>query len=196
MPEVESAPGAPRDLVASVSGTTVVLKWSKSAGGSMPSGYVLEAGSQPGESNLFVSPIGGSALSFTAPNAEAGTYYVRVRASNRHGVSDASNEATVIVGAGSRACTVPPTAPADLRFVVNGSTVVLSWNASQQAPSSYIVETTSGADGTYRSVSDTGSAATSLTEESVAPGTYTVRVGARNACGGSALSDGITIAVR
>ncbi|MGH9144342.1 MAG: C25 family cysteine peptidase [Vicinamibacterales bacterium] len=195
-PEPESAPRAPADLIASVSGTTIVLKWGKPATGSMPTGYVLEAGSRAGQSNLFVSPTGSTAVSFTAKNAEAGTYFVRVRASNGLGLSEPSNEATVVVGGSdSGPCTAPPGVPGGLRFIVNGPSVILSWDAPLFGPTSYIVETASGPDGINRSVSDTHSAVTTLTEDGVTPGTYVARVRARNACGGSALSEKVTIVV-
>ena len=124
-PEPDAAPGTPLDLVASVDGSTITLQWSAPATGPRPTGYVLEAGSASGRSNLFVSPTGSGAVSFTAKNAEAGTYFVRVRATNTHGTSEPSNEVMVVVGGkdakdgqDTAACTAPPSAPAGLQFTV------------------------------------------------------------------------------
>jgi predicted phage tail protein len=195
--EPEAAPGSPRDLVASVSGSTVTLKWGRPSYGSMPTGYTLEAGTAPGRSNLFVSATGSTAVSFTTPGAKPGTYFVRVRATNARGTSDPSNEATLIVGGSdSGPCTAPPSAPGGLRFSPSGSTVVLTWNAAQFAPTSYVVETASGPGGKTRTITDTHSAATTRTEDDLTPGTYVVGVRARNACGSSALSDPMTMIVR
>src|SRR6185295_11971063 len=88
-----AAPGPPGGLAATVSGTTVSLSWTAAAGAT---GYVLEAGSSAGLSNLVVSDVGAT-VSLTA-TAGAGTYYVRVRARNACGTGAPSNEVTVVVG--------------------------------------------------------------------------------------------------
>ena len=186
----------PTDLVASVSGSTLVLKWGRPTSGALPTGYIVEAGSRSGQSNLFVSPTGSAAVSFTVKAADAGTHFVRVRASNARGTSEPSNEAMVIVGGDSGACAAPPGVPARLRSSVSGTSVVLAWDAAQFGPTSYVVETWSGPGGKRRTISDTLSAATTFTEQDVAPGTLVARVRARNACGSSALSDQATIVVR
>jgi predicted phage tail protein len=175
-----------------VSGSTVLLRWRPAISGARPTGYVLEAGSTPGDSNVFVLPLGDLSASFTARNVKGGTYFVRVRASNAGGASDASNEAKVVVGD----CTAPPSAPSGLSFSLIGSAVVLTWEASKSGPTSYIIETETGSDGTSPGVVDTGSLKTTFTAEDVPPGTYFVRVRARNACGGSARSEKVTVVVR
>jgi len=163
----------------------------------MPTGYILEAGSMSGSSNLFVSATGTTATSFTTKGAEKGTYYVRLRATNAHGASVPSNEAVLVVGEGdSGTCSAPPSAPSGLRFSVRGMTVTLAWDAAQLGPTSYIVEMSSGPGGHNLVVSDTGNAATALTTRGVAPGTYSFRLRARNACGSSAPSNSIEVVVR
>jgi subtilisin-like proprotein convertase family protein len=188
----ESRPDAPIGLAASVSGSTVMLRWRPAISGARPTGYILEAGSTPGDSNVFVLPLGDLSASFTARNVKGGTYFVRVRASNAGGPSEASNEAKVVVGD----CTAPPSAPNGLSFSLNGSAVVLTWEASKSGPTSYIIETETGSDGNSPGVVDTGSLKTTFTAEDVPPGTYFVRVRARNACGGSARSEKVTVVVR
>ena len=93
-----SPPQAPRSPAATVSGSTVNLSWFAPPNGlSGPvTGYILEAGSAPGLSNLVVAPLGpGTMLSVS--DVPAGTYYVRLRAVNALGVSAVSGEIIVVV---------------------------------------------------------------------------------------------------
>ena len=107
----QSPPGAPTGLIASITGTTVTLQWQPPAGGSTPQGYVVEAGSAAGASNIGRFPTGPSPTTMIATNVAAGTYFVRVRATNGSGESGPSDEVTVPVGA---ACSAAPSAPASL----------------------------------------------------------------------------------
>jgi TonB family protein len=95
-----TAPSAPT-LAATVTGTTVTLSWSPASSGTPPYTYTLLAGLSPGSSNLATVPIG--ALTSFQANVPAGTYFVRVVASNACGTSGSSNEATIVVGAPSGA---------------------------------------------------------------------------------------------
>ena len=88
-----SAPGAPSLQVPGVTGSTVVLIWSASAGATT---YIVEAGSQTGLANLANQAIGNS-TTFTAVSVPRGTYFVRVRARNACGTSAPSNERVVVV---------------------------------------------------------------------------------------------------
>jgi predicted phage tail protein len=173
------------------------MKWDAPSSGSMPTGYILEAGSTSGGSNLFVSRTGGTATSFTTKGAEKGPYFVRVLATNARGTSLPSNEAMITVGGGgdSGPCSSPPSAPGGLRLSVSGTTVTAAWDAAQFAPTSYVVEMSSGPGGNNLVVGDTGSAATTLTTRGLAAGTYVVRVRARNACGAGASSDKAAVVV-
>jgi len=83
------APAAPTTLVASRSNGIVNLRWNAPAGPT-PTGYILEAGSAPGLSDIVVAPLG-PATTFSAP-APPGTYYLRVRAVNGSGAGLPSNE--------------------------------------------------------------------------------------------------------
>jgi hypothetical protein len=86
-------PQAPTALYQLGSGSTVDLRWTASAGGYAPSGYVIEAGSAPGRSDLAVLQVGDVTRFVTS--APPGTYYVRVRALNARGTSLPSNEIVV-----------------------------------------------------------------------------------------------------
>lgn len=86
------APGAPNTLVASRVNATVNLRWNAPSGSSV-TGYIIEAGSGPGLSDLARVQVGpGTTFSAVAP---AGTYFIRVRALNSRGPGLPSNEVMV-----------------------------------------------------------------------------------------------------
>lgn len=88
-------PGAPQALAYTVSGRTVFLTWSAPVLDPTPTGYVLEAGSTPGASNLAVTPVAGT--TFVAGGVPPGTYYVRVKAVNSVGSGPATPDLVVVV---------------------------------------------------------------------------------------------------
>lgn len=90
-----AAPPAPSGLTAAVSGRTVTLSWTPPAG--PLTGYVLEAGTAPGLSNLVPGLALGTASGIVAPDVPSGIYHVRVRAVNGALVSSPSNEIVVTV---------------------------------------------------------------------------------------------------
>jgi hypothetical protein len=90
-------PGEPSGLQASVSqDRRVSLTWTPPASGGVPTGYLVQAGSAPGLSNLAVISTGSTAPAFAAV-APPGVYHVRVRALNGAGPGPASNEIVVVV---------------------------------------------------------------------------------------------------
>jgi predicted phage tail protein len=90
-------PGAPGGLTATVgAGRSVTLTWTAPSSGGSPTGYVIQAGSASGLSNLAQLAIGNT-TTFTANGVPPGTYFVRVRGSNQAGQGLASNEVTVVV---------------------------------------------------------------------------------------------------
>ena len=88
-------PGAPEDLEATVTGSAVTFTWSAPLTGGAAAGYVLEAGTGPGLSDIARVPL--AATTLTAPNVPAGAYYIRVRAVNGAGLGEASSEIELIV---------------------------------------------------------------------------------------------------
>jgi Fibronectin type III domain len=187
------APGAPLNLVASSSGSSVTLSWNASSGADPLNTYVIEAGSAPGLANLANFATGNTQTIFQASGIGAGTYYVRVRAASVGGISPPSNEAVLVVG-GSGPC-VAPGAPTGLVVVFNtGGVVTLAWIAAAGAPTSYLVEAGS-APGLANLANSNLGLTTSLTATSVAAGTYYVRIRARNACGPSGPSNELVLRV-
>src|SRR5262249_44058882 len=133
--------------------------------------------------------------SFTTSGVGAGTYFVRVKATNTSGTSVASNQATLVVGGG--ACTAAPSAPGGFTLTFNsGGVVSFAWNPSAGA-TTYVIEAGS-APGSNNLVpgSDLGGTATTYTATGVGAGAYYVRLRARNACGTSGVSNEVTVAVR
>ena len=118
--------------------------------------------------------------------APPGTYYVRARARNACGQSAVSNEIVVSVGGCS-----PPAAPGNLRFTRAGSLVTLHWDAAASA-SDYIVEVGSVSGASDLLVTPLPGAPVSA---SPSPGTYYVRVRARNGCGAGLPSNEITVVI-
>lgn len=90
-----SAPQAPTNLAARATGSTVMLDWA--APPAPLTGYVLEAGSAPGLSNLVSGLALGATPTYSASGVPRGRYYVRVRAANGALVSAPSNEIVVDV---------------------------------------------------------------------------------------------------
>jgi hypothetical protein len=92
---IVAAPGtaqAPTDLTSGGEGSTVTLAWTPPAGEAV-AGYVIEAGSDPGLSDIAVLPVGNLTTFMT--DAPPGTYFVRVRAINDKGPGLPSNEVVI-----------------------------------------------------------------------------------------------------
>lgn len=180
------APAAPTNLQATVSGRTVVLAWTGVAGATQ---YRIEAGSQPGASNIAVFDTGSTATTLTVAGVPDGSYYVRVRAVGASGVSAASSEVLVTVGT---ACTGPPPAPT-IAFAVNGRSVTFAWSAPGIVTSMVIdVGTAPGLTNLAQFVIPPGSTITA----NAGPGTYYVRFRSSNTCGTSGPSNEVAVVIQ
>lgn len=88
-------PGTARQLSATVSGGVIHLSWAAPLDDAAGvAGYIIEAGSAPGASNLASVVVAAGVRQFSAA-APPGVYYVRVRAANARGVGAPSNEVVV-----------------------------------------------------------------------------------------------------
>jgi hypothetical protein len=93
------------------SGPTLTLSWTAPTLGT-PTSYIIEASSSPGgPANLANFNTGSTQTSLVTASVPFGTYYVRVRGVDASGPGPASNEVTVVIGAG--AC---PSAPLALNI--------------------------------------------------------------------------------
>ncbi len=186
-PAVLAPPHAPQGFTAGVLGTQVTFNWTAPTGGGAVSQYMLEAGSGQGLSNLASAALGNQ-TSVTV-NAPAGTYYVRLRATNAAGMSAPSNEVLVRVGG---TCSAPPTAPSTFSAQVTGLGVRFGWvgTSSQQPTTTYVLEAGNGPGASNLAVLQT--TATSFSAVGP-PGLYYARVRARNPCGVSPPSNEVAV---
>ena len=193
-PIESGAATAPVNLTGAVSGSTVTLAWTP-AGAEIALGYIVEAGSRAGLSDLANFDTGSAAVSLTATDVPAGTYYVRVRLRTASGISPPSNE--IAIGVTASACTRAPAAPTGLTSAASGSTVTLQWTAPSQgcAPTGYTIEAGSSPGAGNLANVATGSTATTFSGSAVGNGTYYLRVRATNAFGAGAASNESTLTV-
>ena len=91
-----AAPGAPRGLVASLTGTKVTLTWIAPTTGGSATSYLLGIGSASGLTDLGSFPLASVSTTLTFPALPKGTYYLSIRAENGTGISGPTNEAKLI----------------------------------------------------------------------------------------------------
>lgn len=180
--------GAPTDLSAAVSGSTVRLTW-LAGRGALPTGYVIEAGSAPGLADIARFTVG-AIPSLEVPGAPTGRYFLRVRALRPEGESAPSPETIADVGPG---CGGPPGAPTGLDVSLAGRLVTLTWMAPEPGVTGYLLEA-----GSQPGSADLASIAlgpdTGFTAEAP-PFTYHVAVRAMTACGVGPRSADIVVVV-
>jgi hypothetical protein len=111
-----NAPGAPRDLAPSVTGSTVTLTWGAPLSGGPVQVYRILAGSISGGSNLASVDVPAAQQTFTAERVPPGRYFVRVVALNSAAVGPPSNEVIVNVLGPSRPVRVLYVIPYDRAF--------------------------------------------------------------------------------
>jgi hypothetical protein len=167
----------------SISGNLVTLRWTASPIGSRPTNFVVEGGLTPGDVKASLST--NSPFPIFTVAAPTGAFYVRVHAIAGSQRSGPSNEIRIFVNTPT-----PPSPPADLLALVNGSSLALTWRP-----------TFLGGAATAHVLNVTGSVNASLplgggnsfTFNPVPGGTYTLSVRASNAGGTSAPSNPVTL---
>ena len=178
---------SPSGVTVTWTGTTATFSWVSSSAdieADMPTNYVLEAGTAPGESNVATLNVGNT-TAFTT-EVPSGTYYVRIRAQNAEGDSDPSQEIEV------RLPGTPPR-PTGLVSMSASGVVDLRWTASAggYAPTGYIVEAGSGPGLSDLSRLQVGNVTRFTT--TAPPGVYYVRVRSINSRGTSLPSNEIVV---
>lgn len=195
-PPALQVPGPPSSLTARVDGTTVHLSWLAPTAGGSPTGYVLDAGTAPGD--VSWSSESGLSTTLAVPNVLPGTYYVRIRAVNASGSGTPSNEVSATVPAQvGQTCSALVTR-VNVSSVITGHYAHLSWTTSATQPgvtpsSNFILEAGQVPGASDLAVFPLGQALTFGT--SVSSGTYYARIRASDPCGNGPASNEIVIRV-
>lgn len=180
-------PPPPTHLNADIFQSALNLTWRRPD--ALVDEFVLTAGTAPGRDDLATLTFTGLTTQLFA-NVPFGTYYVRIRARNACGTSAPTPDIHFVAGSQGG----PPSTPANLRAAVSGSTVSITWDAPAGVVRDYVMEL-----GTDLGLSDLGVVALpptpSLVVPGVPPGTYVLRLRARNETGLSFPSDDLVVAV-
>jgi len=128
-----------------------------------------------------------------APRSAVTNHTFKVCAVDTTGVNSCPTVTMTIAPAGPPPCTAPPAPPTGVAAAADGTTLTVSWNRSDGA-TSYVLEagTSPGASNLFNG--DVGDVS-SLTAPGVPAGTLYIRVRARNGCGTSAVSTGVSVTV-
>jgi Tol biopolymer transport system component len=185
-------PGPPLAFSGRVAGSAVSLSWTAPGIGGAASTYLIEAGSDPGMSNLASFTTGNPGTTFVAADVAEGLYYLRVKAINTGGTSGPSNEISLVVGCASG----PPGAPTGLTGpIAFFGAGYLTWTAPAVIPgiasaaTAYVLEAGTAPGLRDFAAIELGGTATSYYFTGLPEGFYYARVKARNACGLSAPSN-------
>lgn len=178
-------PGTPAGFTASADASLLSLRWGVPTTGGAPTGYTLVARTAANGPVLATLPVGNvTSFSITAPD---GVFVLSVFATNAVGASPESNPATVAIPG----VPPPPGHPTGLKVSIAGSSAAFSWTrpATGGPVGAYvfIAGFTPGFANPAASF-DLPPAQTSVTIHGIPPGTYYVRVYARNSAGNSQFS--------
>lgn len=172
------APGPPTGLTASVTGDTVAITWTPPATGGSATGYLLDASTVSGTTNIGSVPT--VAPGIAVPAVPPGQYFVRVRATNAAGTSASSNELTINVNCPA------PAPPTTFTGSVAGSTVTMNWSVAAGVTTT-VIDAGYAPGTTFLSI-PIAAPTNGVQYPGIPPGTYYVRTRALGACGTSAPS--------
>jgi hypothetical protein len=184
-------PGPPSSFHATLTAGTLLATWTQPPFGGAAQQYLLEAAVDPAFSAIVATLPMGAVTQFQYPGVPPGIFYLRVVAQNAAGRSVPSN--VQVIGGTP---TLPPGAPAQLGFTVNGSLVTMTWvaPASGGSPSTYYIDAGTAPGLANIASLPTGNAVTAFSV-SAPNGLYFVRVRAGNAAGLSSPSNEVAIRV-
>lgn len=189
-PSFEFAPNAPSALVASVSGTTVNLRWVDNS--NVESGFSLERKVGLNGTYSPYANLGPNSTSFADTATSAGTTYsYRILAFNQNGLSAFSNEASVTVqsGDGGGGGGTVPLAPSNLTATGEIFAVTLSWTDNSMNEGGFKIERRIGT-GDWTPLTELPANTRGYTDSPLSPfNVYTYRVRAFNATGHSDFSN-------
>jgi predicted phage tail protein len=189
VPIVTPPPGAPTGLAVTVTGNRAAFTWTPPSSGGPTTGYLLLASVTSGGPPIASLPFAAPASAATVNAIPAGTYFVRLAATNVGGAGPLSNEVTVTV------LGPQPPGPSTLSpAVVASGRVTLAWTAPTTGgtPTSFVVVASATPGGAP--IATLPVTALGLTV-SAPRGTYFVRVHGVNAVGTGPASNEITVVV-
>jgi hypothetical protein len=128
---LSGAPRPPTTPNVRLNGSAFAMSWARPPLGPPPASYVIEGGSGPGRRDLANFSTGSNGTSFSAAGLVPGTYYLRMRSANAHGVSVPGDELAFTIGATT--CSAPPERPLDLTSTVSGTSVTLQWRLAPES---------------------------------------------------------------
>jgi subtilisin family serine protease len=179
---VPAPPSAPTGLVGTANGTSLALSWVNTTAGGAPTSIELNVtGAITTTLTLPVSET------FNFAGVPVGTYAFSITAVNTSGRSSPSSAVTLSFPG---SCTGIVGMPTDFTAAVTGRVISLSWNppATGGPVSDYAVIVTGSYSGTFPTTA-------TMLSGAVVPGSYTLSVVARNACGSGPPSASQTVVV-
>ena len=188
--EPSEPPDKPKDLAATATHDSVTLTW-KDPGDDSIIGYVIlrrvRVNDTGGDFSVLVADTGSAATTYTDDTVAASTTYTyRIKAINEHGTSERSRWVHIDTPAPP-----VPAKPKGLEATASNGQVVLTWDDPEdESITGYVIlRRLPGVDpeGQFDElVANTGTAATTYTDDSVAAETrYTYRIKAINQYGAS-----------
>lgn len=183
-PPDTAAPTTPGGLKAAAEGNDVSLTWGASRDDTAVTGYTVHrSGTADFTADASNKVATTTTTGFTDPAPGDGTWHYQVIAHDAAGNQSDPATASVKISAPD---TGKPTAPANLRASVTGTTVALAWDAAQDdtAVTGYTIHRGMSEGFTPSSGTKIGTAeGTSFSDKEVAPGTWYYRVVASDAAG-------------
>ena len=184
--------GSPTAVQVTVSANSVFVQWENPFDGTPVSGFHVEILNPAGVPAAVVNV--GTARTLTTTLAP-GAYRIRVRTITAAGPGQASSEIPFFVG--TPPVVSVPLPPRDLRAVVDGLNVSLTWNLPVESPpaTSYLIDVGTLPGLLNIGTLETGSPSTTRTVTATTPGIYYVRLRARNPFGISGSSNEVTVTI-
>jgi hypothetical protein len=185
-------PGPPVSFAASVNGNNVGMAWSPPSTGGAPLGYQLVVRFTPGGPIATTFTLG-LVTGFGPIAAPNGAYSLSVRAGNALGFGPESNVVNITVPT----LPPPPGPPTGLVANVTGNSATLNWAApaSGGAVANYVLIAGQTPGFTTPLATLTLGATPGAVINGIPPGTWYVRILARNAGGNSAASNEVQLVV-
>ncbi len=185
-----TAPGAATGLIATVSGTAVMLSWAAPTG-TAPTGYKVMRRTGSAAFAQIGNTVAAPAVTYSDATAVAGTAYdYQIVSTNAQGDGAASNTASATVPA----VTTVPGAPTNVAASLFGSLVALAWGApaTGSAPTGYKVMRSTSSGSGFAEIHNSSNLF--FNDASVAASTlYYYKVLAYNASGDGTASNEVSI---